>query len=316
MRASRLHYDAAAGGSVERGIDGVPRVAGDLERFIANFVEASPRRDSELFNPPTDAEREALLTGWRLIRKGEHAAAAELVQPLGMRVAHFTDEVGGSRHVMMYEALGTKEATSRGHGLFVYRRDAAKGAAHIQVPHPWDDIATDSVGARTYLDSGARTLAVAGASRWSLPNGVSDAAHSQASFFHAISEVHAQRGARLVQLHGFNQQKNPAYYGQSVVSTGDVPTPEARAMHQALVDNGIDAKLYTGEGKGPNGTIPYVNLGARHNVQGIHARKQGAKFVHVELGNSLRMESTARARSVAALVDGIRRSDPAPAAAG
>jgi hypothetical protein len=306
-RATQLGDVRQLTATVVRGDDGIPQVTGDLERFVTNFVEASPRRDSGLFEPPNDAERATLLEGWRAIRRGDATTAAELLRPLDMHVVRFTDTslAKPSNHVLMYEAHapGTRSIT-RGFGLYAHRSDAAKGAVHVQNPHPWDDINTDHVGARLYLGSKGRSLAVAGASRWTLPDSSDDdAAHSVVSLFHSISEVNSRRGARLVQLHGFSQTKNPAYYGEAVVSTGDLPSPHALAMQQALIDAGFQANIY-------KATHDFINLGARNNVQGIYARQHGASFVHVELGDSIRLDETRRERAIAGLLDGIHRAAP------
>jgi hypothetical protein len=308
-RAATLGLESEVPGTVSRGADGVARVTGSLERFVGNFVEQSPRRDSGFFDPPTDRERVTLLDAWSQIKRGQVAEAADLVKPMGMRVVRFVDTSteAASRHVMLFEAPASGRSVPRGLGLYVHRNDAARGAVHVQAPHPWDDIATDVVSTRTYLTAEGRSLAVSGASRWSLPDSNDDdAAHSVVSLFHSISESNSRKGARLVQLHGFNQAKNPAYYGESVVSTGDLPSSQARAMQRALIDGGIDAKLYVA-------THDYINLGARNNVQGIYARQHGASFVHVELGDSVRMAPERRGEAIDALVDGIRRAAPKPA---
>jgi hypothetical protein len=306
LRALAAGVGERATGTVTRAADGLPQVTGSLERYVTNFVDASPKRDSGLFEPPNDAERSVLLEGWRHIRRGEPDEAAKLLRPLDMRVAHFTDTTTKvpSNHIVMLEAHPRgPRSIPRGFGLYAHRSDAAKGAVHVQTPHPWDDINTDHVGARVYLGAKGRSLAVAGASRWTIPDSDDDAAHSTVALFNSISEVNARKGARLIQLHGFSQTKNPAYYGEAVVSTGDLPSADAKHMQQALLDAGFEAHLY-------EATHDYINLGARNNVQGIYARQHGASFVHVELGDSIRLDDPRRERAVTGLIDGIKRAAP------
>lgn len=296
-RAVRLGLGDDVAATVTRDADGLAHVTGDLERFVVNFVEASPKRDSMRFAAPSDAERAALARGWQLLRGGDAAGAARLVEPAGMRIVRFSDvgDAPAVHHAML--ELPVEPERLRGLGMFVQRQGVTDGL-HVQVPHPWDDIATEVMGARIYRQSDGATLSVAGASRHAVPGGVSDAAHARETLFHALADQPAIAGARQLQLHGFSQAKHTSY-GQAVVSTGDRPTGAARALRDTLVDHGIDARL-AGDGR------PYVNLAGRRNVQGIDARARGATWLHVEAGDSIRMDAARRHEAVAALVDGLR----------
>lgn len=288
--------------SVVRDGDGIAHVRGDLERFVANFVEASPQRNSLNRIAPGDAERAMLARGWQLLRRGDVGSAAEVVEPTGMRIIRFTDVAGPDavNHALLELAWGSSRL--RGLGMYVQRQGGGASGLHIQVPHPWDDIATEVMGVGAYRGADdSSTLSVAGASRFAMPNSVADAAHSRETLFHALAGQPAAAGVRQLQLHGFREARHPGY-GKAVVSTGDDPTPAARALRDAIADGGMDARL-AGDGR------PYVRLAGRKNVQGIDARDRGATWLHVEIGDSIRMDPRRRERAVAALVEGARAID-------
>jgi hypothetical protein len=302
-RSLRLGVGEELAASVVRDADGISHVSGDLERFVVNFVERSPRRDSLRYLPPTDAERATISQAWERLRAGDVTEAARLVEPTGMQVVRFTDTAGGDAvHHAILELPHDPERV-RGFGMFLAREDAAVGALHVQIPHPWDDIGTEAMGARTYRDAEGATLALAGASRNTIPGRVADAAHQRSTLFHTLATDTAGPGERQLQIHGFNTEKHPTY-GQAVVSSGVDPTPAGERLRDALRAQGIDTRL-SGDGR------PYINLAGRNNVQGVDARAVGTDWSHIEFSENFRGDPIARHQAVAGMVEALRV--PAPA---
>ena len=297
-RSVRLGVGDELAATVARDADGISHVSGDLERFIVNFVEQSPRRDSLRYLPPSDAERATIAQAWERLRAGDVTEAARLVEPSGMQVVRFTDTAGGDAvHHAILELPFDRERV-RGLGMYLARDDAAAGALHVQIPHPWDDIGTEVMGARTYRDAEGATLALAGASRNTIPGRVADAAHQRSTLFHTLTNATAGPTETQLQIHGFNTAKHPTY-GQAVVSSGVDPTPTGDRLRDALRAQGIDARL-SGDGR------PYINLAGRNNVQGVDARAVGTDWSHIEFGEGWRNDPVARHLAVAGIADAYR----------
>lgn len=275
----------------------------DLEKFVADFAARSPRA-GDGYTLPTKAERATLVRAWELLRGGDADRAAQLVAPLGMDVARLVDTgaAQGAESLVMYDR-GVR-GDSRGIGMYLARAGASsEDAFHLQSPHPWDDNHTERISALAYRSSDATTLALAGASRKTGRELESDAAHSPDSAFTAIAETISTPGSRIVQLHGFGQSRHPGY-GAAVVSTGgDHPDDLSRAVTSALRDRYVDARLVGVDGS-------YPNLAGRNNVQGAHARSNGASWVHVELGDKVRDAAAERVHVAEAMVDAARSTAP------
>lgn len=297
-RSVRLGLGGELAASVGRDADGIAHVSGDLERFVVNFVERSPRRDSMQFVAPSDAERATIAQAWDTLRAGDATAAAKLLEPTGMQVLRFTDTAGGGAVHHAILELDQDPKRLRGLGMYVARQDAEAGALNVQIPHPWDDIGTEAMGTDVYRDARGATLSIAGASRNTIPGRAADAAHQRSTLFHTMANRTAKPGSRELQIHGFNTDKHPSY-GQAVVSSGVDPTPSTERLRDGLRARGVDARL-SGDGR------PYINLAGRNNVQGTDARAAGSDWMHVEFGERYREDPAARRLAVAGTVEGTR----------
>jgi hypothetical protein len=299
-RSTRLGLGGELAASVAHDADGIAHVSGDLERFVVNFVERSPRRDSLQYLPPSDTERAAIAQAWDTLRAGDVTTAAKLLEPTGMQVIRISDTAGGGAVHHAILELDQDPRKLRGLGMFVARQDAAEGALHVQIPHPWDDIGTEAMGTRTYRGTEGATLAIAGASRNTIPGRVADAAHQRSTLFHTMATRTDGPAEHQLQIHGYNTTKHPSY-GQAVVSSGGDPTPTGFKVRDALREEGIDARL-SGDGR------PYINLAGRNNVQGVDSRAVGTDWTHIEFGEGYREDPAMRAQAVAGLVEGFRQS--------
>jgi hypothetical protein len=299
-RSVRLGLGPELAATVARDGDGIAHVSGDLERFVTNFVERSPRRDSLQFVPPSDAERATIAQAWDTLRAGDVTEAARLLEPTGMQVVRITDTAGGNAVHHAILELNQDPKQLRGLGMFVARQDAAAGALHVQIPHPWDDIGTEVLGARTYRETEGATLSIAGASRNTIPGRVADAAHQRSTLFHTMATRTDGPAEHQLQIHGFNTDKHPTY-GQAVVSSGVEPTPTGFHVRDALREVGVDARL-SGDGR------PYINLAGRNNVLGVDSRAAGTDWTHIEFGENYREDPALRNQAIAGLVEGFRQS--------
>lgn len=275
---------AAKGGAAASGLaqsGAVKSVEGDLMHVVTGFVEASPQTASGLFQVPTTHEMRAITKTWDAIRGGDLAGAAKLADPLGMDVVRFTDTATSRELSMLIERPTSAGTYAKGWGMFVHSPDAVQGSLHVQVPHPWDDIATEVLGVNLLRNTDASSLAVAGASRFTVPDRLSDAAHALRTPFNAVSRANATEGAHLLQVHGFQAAKHPDY-GHVVLSRGADPSSWTHTTADILRERKWKALMFDGQ------NLPA--LGARTNVQGKFARAHGADFLHVEVADTIRLE--------------------------
>jgi hypothetical protein len=200
----------------------------------------------------------------------------------------------------LVEAAGKK----RGGGAYLVR-EAASSGLEVQAPHTFFDEGTLPLACELFERSRARALFIETAHRYKAA-GASDAgdfpadlAHAEDSLFQAATAgVLSGEPKTLVQLHGFGPRES----GSNVVLSNGTTEPSTLVNHaqQALGAVVEDVWRYPQEAR---------ELGATTNVQGELARRQGGRFLHVEISAPLRVkllqDASLRAHFLDALVRGL-----------
>jgi hypothetical protein len=169
----------------------------------------------------------------------------------------------------------------RGAGSWVVRIGEARAEVFVQAPHTFSDLGSAPIALELYRELGARALAIATVHRRETDIARNGTSAFQQATLAWLSSVRAGNGsAMLVQVHGFKDETAEA---DIVLSTGERSTPPEwlksakSALQKALPDTRV--ALYPDD---------VGVLGATTNVQGHATRSQGAHFLHMELGASLR----------------------------
>lgn len=207
--------------------------------------------------------------------------------------------LGFDLHVLDDELVITEAPEQRrGAGAWVVRIGEAREETFVQAPHTFSDMGSAPIALELYRALGARALAIATVHRRE-----TDIARNGQSTFHMATLAWLASGAAstLIQVHGF---KDETAAFDLVLSAGEASDPPAWLK---TVKSGVAKAL-------PDARVALFPddvdvLGATTNVQGAAARSQGARFLHMELGASLRGEvresKRARRELARALAAGI-----------
>lgn len=250
----------------------------DLEEIVAARV--STMSPSDPYRDPQATERTAArdATGM-LLAGGDPSGAEELLDGIGYRVVRGVDTVDDRAFTFYLADVDTGWA-----GLLVDPSGPIRLV--IEVPHPAYDLNTETLGVGLFRQLPGSAMLIAGAFRQAADD-EADVAHNDRSMFQVFSEVFAEHQIAQLQLHGFAQSSLPG--ADAVVSTGSAPHD-----HNDLAER-IARELKAEDLRTCRAWVSHcVGLEGTTNVQGAAAGEQGAEFVHLELGWSLRRDQPGR----------------------
>jgi hypothetical protein len=255
-------------------------------RDLAQAVDDAMSHQPASFVSPDAARRAAIAVAVEALLK---SASPRI--PQGYEQARLHDSGG--------PLIGLLEVGEhrRGDGLFVVR-SKTRAPLIIEAPHPGSDQSTELIAAALFSASAAEALLVAGSRRDAGPGGSADAAHADSTAFASVDRRLSVHGTTVVQIHGFATANHPGY--PQVVLSDTTPTPAAwvSVLAGSLEQEGFSTCVFDGS--------VCRELGATRNVEADHARASGARFVHVEIDDSVRQSPEARRRVSAALARGLR----------
>ena len=197
-----------------------------------------------------------------------------------------------------------------GSGAYLIRLGPVGAEAFVQAPHGWSDEGSFPIARELFFALDARALATNTVHRRGRAGeeptvpGDADVAHRVESTFQMATcgWLRGHRRGTIVQVHGFADERVPF----DVVASAGIPAGAGggrpgwlEALGTALTSAlpGTRVALFPPEGE---------RLAGLTNVQGRAAAAVGARFLHLELGASLRRDlrrATARAGLAAALVE-------------
>ena len=274
--------------------------------FLALLAARRGGADANRYVVPTDAERDAMaevVSG--LISHGavDRVVASQRAQLAGYEIVDVTE----MRDVVLVREL---DARRRGGGAYVVRLGSASRLI-VEAPHTFFDEGTLPLACELFERASAVALFIDTAHRYKAadPNErgdhPADVAHASDSLFQAATEgaLRARSGATVVQLHGFAQRESGAVV---VLSSGSSKPADALVARAASL---LSPPLGPGVKRFPDET---TDLGATKNVQGILARKMGARFLHVEVEASLRKALLSDVPLRARFLDALTQAVDAP----
>lgn len=261
-------------------------VSGDLAGFVDEFVASMPGRGSGGYDVPSLEETDRMAAAFAQIARGDLAGAAVTAGPLSYEVLRYTDTATG-RTIGLLRERPVRGTYRHGWGLYG-ASSASTSALVVEVAHPVADLQSEDQGVVAFRwGEGARAILVAGTHRDADPDAVADVAHQEGSVFHAIHLQAVVAGTRVYQPHGFGESTDPDH--DAVVSNGATPTALTSAVAHALDAAGLRTCLH-------DGVSSCSRLAATTNVQGAHARRAGAEFLHVETVTAVRLDEARRTR--------------------
>lgn len=288
--------------------------------------------NSGLYQAPTMQQLNDFSALATALRQAKTLAQLQtLVAPadaLGYDVVRLND--AGQVYYGLREHL-VANAQTRGWGSYFVRQGDAR-AAMVQAPHVLFDTNTPEVAAKTFVQSEARYLLMAGAHRNANGDGTADVAHLADSVFLEVHKAWNGPGGEVIawQVHGFDLDGKPQFPADTdaVLSNGTgTVSPQIVALDaaiQALGPAWVSYAYNTLDINDPlnvqvNGnvdgeTFGGVNgLGATTNVQKNYSVGLGGLFVHIELEQSFRLTGAANRQLAAdALANAIVATTPIP----
>ncbi|MEO7245412.1 MAG: hypothetical protein ABIX12_09730 [Rubrivivax sp.] len=238
----------------------------ELERWMR-------RGYSDYYRVPAEEERARLADGFA------SGFASEIVARDAMpwhRLGYVDAQIDDS--------LAVHEATPafRGWGAYAFRLGGSRGLV-VQAPHSESDIGTATIGLGLYALAGGRAVALNSAHR-SLPDADQAGAADTPFLLFTHEALRAGPDTLVVQLHGFGGATARKYglTGDTMVASNATrePDPALRAFAACARDAGIDVRLFPEEAAYPGGT--------RNAVGRLVRRYPQARFMHLEMGASLR----------------------------
>ncbi|WP_409483938.1 hypothetical protein [Arsenicicoccus dermatophilus] len=198
-------------------------------------------------------------------------------------------------------ALVPQGMPTTGEGLYVARPPGTAAALAVEIPHPRSDRFTDEMGTAVFERTRARALLMAGSLRDAGDD--ADVAHAGDAVFAAVDRAVVAPGWVVLQLHGFSRARHPHYPAVVVAGGATRPGPVLRGLADGIGRAGFPV-LVAEDGRGEQ-------LAARTNVEGRHAARVGAQFVHVEADDRVRDDPALRGLLVDAIVH-VLREVPVP----
>jgi hypothetical protein len=270
--------------------------------FAALVAARRGGTDADRYVVPTLPERDAMQEAVsRLVARGaaERAAASSQAQLAGFEIV----DVPEVPNVVLVREV---ESRRRGGGAYVVRL-GSKSRVVVEAPHTFFDEGTLPLACELFERAEAAALFIDTAHRYKAaePNErgehPADVAHASDSLFQAATEglLRARSAATIVQLHGFAPRES----GASVVLSNGAPQPGDALVARAATL--LVPALGPGVKRFPDET---ADLGATKNVQGILARRVGAKFLHIEIEASVRKALLADAQLRARFLDALTQA--------
>lgn len=299
--------------------------AGSFVTKVETLRDLTFASGSNLYVAPTPGERNSFATLAATLL-GEDLVAADLqAAALDYDLVEFTDTDTGNVYHGLTEQLVGGDPT-RGWGSFFVNFNAVTHPL-IQVPHPRFDTNSWDIGARVFQQAESLGFLMAGAHRNANGPGTADVAHLTESIFQEVHQVWNGPGGENMpwSIHGFNEANYMFPAGTDVIlSNGDGSLSlEVVALDAAFEDQGLLTFAYN--------TLPVMDplnvavngvedgtsfsaLGGTTNVQGIYSRGIGGRFIHVEMGQSIRLDAGNRLLAADAITDAIMASEAVPEA--
>lgn len=235
------------------------------------------------YDPPSGDELAAFQRALvMLCRDGK--AAARVLAPLHYTITRYREAAPGHRPLRLVHEE-TDGSDRRGWGWYLVAC-GSPDAPVIEVPHPVSDRGTARLGFDLFAKARAGALLVAGSKR-DAEGADSDVAHAPTSVFLAVHQQLATPGRAVLQVHGFARDNHEDLSSQAVVSSGSLDPRDsdlARKVAEALRTAGLSVCEFGADNS-------CSDLGATENVEGMYARKVGARFVHLELDEDVRAGS-------------------------
>ena len=276
----------------------IPVERGRLSQVIAEIEGAMPERGSEGYVRPSHKQATEFAKLASAMEAENLASASRLANALDYMLVWYDDAPTGRRLLMAREEEMPSREVERGWGTIIV--DPEGTDVIVEVPHPLFDVDTPEIGVELFEATGAKTLLLAGAHRYSWDDARADVAHAPGTAFDAAHR--ALLPARyVVQLHGFHAREGDGY-PDVVLSAGVAPPPAGvSTIYRSMNGAGIDVGLFHGGAR-------YEDLAGTTNLQGISTRRSGGEFVHVEFAWHVRTDPAERSKSVATLARALAPS--------
>lgn len=285
--------------------DPAARFVGTVGDLAAAADASRPGSGSEAYSVPSEGELESFRVVVDRFLEGDWDVDAELAE-LGYRWEATEDD--GRWRVVLWEP-----APSLHRGAYLFAFDAQRGLV-VQAPHPEYDSTTGDQAKDALLALDAAALFLAGAHRCA--NGeasgcdgssgscgtsvyaISDAAHSERSFFQVAHErTHAAWPQSIaVQLHGFSWDGNePAAYvsdGTTVSDNASISRAIRDALNNSLVGYSAASCNDSDESSrlcGTTNTQGRASNGSADTCE-TSASIASGRFVHLEQARVLRTD--------------------------
>ena len=288
--------------------------SGNFVEHVELLRDKTFAKDSNQYQIPTAQQRSTLANAATALLAGDLATAETIANGIQYEVVSYTDNVTGKTYRGLREE---NNMPTRGWGSYFVDLNASQEAL-IQAPHPRFDTNSWEIAALAFRDSGARAFMMAGAHRNANGQGTADVAHLAESVFQEIHEAWVgNNGERTTwSIHGFDLDNHNFPAGtDAVLSNGDGGVSSEIINLDTLLDGaGFDSYAYnTLDVNDPDNVAvneavlgtTFSSLGGTTNVQGVYARGLGGTFVHVELEQSIRFDSTNRTIAANAISSAI-----------
>lgn len=289
--------------SVCTALAALPQQSGDLVALL----DAAPIAGPGEFIPPSSADLTAFQTAIeQLLEAGPSPDAVASLGSVGFGVTRFKDAASGGDYLVVQE-----QAPRTGRGTVVVNVAPARDL-WIATPHADSDWGTLHQGNQAFVELGARALVITGANRCSSSTPttcggstvmcggtlrISDAAHFDASYFHAAHKALRARygNAMALNLHGMDSPGTEAAVisnGTKLPMTGSISVTLRNELNK-LLPSGV--KAFSCNDPNDSG---YRDLCGTLNVQGRYdngslsctqkATNAQERFLHIEQDKTLR----------------------------
>jgi hypothetical protein len=242
----------------------MPTASGDLAAFIKTQLlpsissvsgggaTADPADQLNEYILPTTDQLATWRTVFQRMLAGNYSGAHTLVKTISVtyNVVEYTDSGTARRYFVLMEGVpgsipaaashssgvsitSASDPTRRGWGTYIFSATPQR-ALSLSAPHPKDDLETADQAIDAFLDTGARSLLIAGADRdqnsalaaceqSSRPYLQADVAHNADTVFQiAFEEIHiSDSGLHHIQFHGNTQCVEDVFLSNGV--TGPLP---------------------------------------------------------------------------------------------
>ena len=277
-------------------------------------IEANFGRDRANYVAPTADQCRQLRDTVEWTRHGQLEQARQTASEVGYRLDQV--ELESEKFWLLEEA-----EPERGWGKVLLRQRPARHWI-IEVPHPVADKSTPELGLRAFQELDAQAYILAGAHRNNRHDPspdvegrtITDMTHTRQTVFQAFHEGLSEPGQNVLQLHGFSawkgHQECPDFplSRQIVLSDGaddGNDPPRLKALHQSLLDQGLDTSIVTFDSQG-NSRLSAVTNVQRDQMEAAHLVPE-SEFIHLEAETRLRTGS-GREEAFARLLRGLKQA--------